>query len=59
MKLKDEIKIKGSPSEVLDQLETFIRSLTAKNCDRISLNIKSKAWNVAERAARKATKDDP
>ena len=58
MKLKDEIKIKGSPSEVLDQLEKFIRGLTDRNCDRITLKIKFKAWNAAERAARKAEKDD-
>ena len=56
MKLKDEIKIKGSASEVVDQLTRFIKALEEKNCDRFLLNIKSKAWNVEERAAHKAAK---
>lgn len=56
MKQKDEIKIKGSASEVLEELQKLIRDLEEKDCDRFSFKIKFKAWNADEKAARKAAK---
>lgn len=57
MKHKEEIKIKGTAEEVLEQLEEFIDKLKEKNCDRFTLKIKSKAWNEAQHRAEKSDDD--